>query len=446
MPNRIDDFLALTWDDLPIDVQHMAARCLLDLCATLVAGRATPLSDIIHDVAAVTYGGDDSTLLLDGRRVSAPGAALANAMTIDAMDIHDGYRSAKGHAGVNVFPAALAVGEMVGWDGQQFMAALVKGYEIALRAGRALHQTACDYHTSGAWGAIAAAAVTAYALDLSAEQTRHALGIAEYHGPRSQMMRCIDHPTMLKDGSGWGCMAGVMAGLLAQRDFTGAPALTVESDAVAHEWQHLGETWLMRDLYFKPYACCRWAQPAVEAVRSLTKAHQIQTHAIDRITVNTFEAATRLNVTQPNNTEEAQYSLPYPVAAALVHQQLDPIHVQEPFLSDAVILDLAARLELQVDQDLENRFPDEALAYVTLVLDDGKHLTSEIHGAKGDPSDPLADDELNEKFSRLCSPLLSEDRTEQLRKMCWQCDQLDSIAELVDLLEAPLNTHSESLL
>jgi 2-methylcitrate dehydratase PrpD len=441
LQRHIDEFMAMNWDDLPKDVQHMAARCLLDLCATLVAGRATLLSDIIYEITTATYGGDNSTLLLDGRRVSAPGAALASATTIDAMDIHDGYRSAKGHAGVNVFPAALAVGEMVGWDGQQFMAALVKGYEIALRAGRALHQTACDYHTSGAWGAIAAAAVTAQALDLSPEQTRHALGIAEYHGPRSQMMRCIDHPTMLKDGSGWGCMAGVMAGLLAQRNFTGAPALTVESEAVAQEWQNLGATWLMRDLYFKPYACCRWAQPAVEAARALTKAHQIQTHAIDRITVHTFEAATHLNVTRPQNTEEAQYSLPYPVAAALVHQQLDPIHVQEPFLSDAMTLDLAARLELRVDQDLEDRFPNEALAYVTLVLDDGQHLTSEIHGAKGDPDDPLDDSQLNKKFSRICIRLLSADRTEQLRDMCWKCNHLDSITELVDLLRGPLNTN-----
>jgi 2-methylcitrate dehydratase PrpD len=222
----------LTWAEVPSDVQHMAARCVLDLSATLVAGGATELSRIARDVAASVYGGDEATLLLDGRRTSAPGAALANGMTIDAIDMHDGYRPSKGHAGVNVFPAAL--GEVVGWCGEDFVTALVVGYEVALRAGVALHRTASDYHTSGAWGALGAAAVTARALGLDSAQTGHALGIAEYHGPRSQMMRCIDHPTMLKDGSGWGSMTGVLAGRLAA-GFTGAPALTVEDDAVASE-------------------------------------------------------------------------------------------------------------------------------------------------------------------------------------------------------------------
>ena len=258
----------LTWADIPLHVQHFAARCLLDLAGTLVAGHATDLSQIIRDVAAMAYGGTQATILMDGRSASLAGAALANGMTIDAMDMHDGYRPAKGHAGVNVFPAALAIGEQVGWSGEAFMTALVMGYEVAMRAAVALHSTVCDYHTSGAWGALGAAAVVARALQLTPEQTRHALGIAEYHGPRSQMMRCIDHPTMLKDGSGWGSMSGVMAGLMAAQNFTGAPALTAESEEVAHLWDDLGDNWLILQTYFKPYACCRWAQPIVEGRES----------------------------------------------------------------------------------------------------------------------------------------------------------------------------------
>ena len=87
------------------------------------------------------------------------------------------------------------------------------GYEIATRAGMALHATARDYHTSGAWNALGCAAIGARLLGLGADATRHALGIAEYHGPRSQIMRCIDHPTMVKDGSGFGALAGVSAAL-----------------------------------------------------------------------------------------------------------------------------------------------------------------------------------------------------------------------------------------
>ena len=91
------------------------------------------------------------------------------------------------------------------------------------------------------------------------EVLRQAFGIAEYHGPRSQMMREIDNPTMLHDGSGVGAMTGVSAALLAQRGFAGAPALTVEDPAVAEHWQDLGRFWTIEKNYIKPYPVCRWA-------------------------------------------------------------------------------------------------------------------------------------------------------------------------------------------
>jgi 2-methylcitrate dehydratase PrpD len=427
----------LTWRDIPPDVQHMAARCLLDLTATLVAGSVTEYSRIARDAAAAIYGGDDAILCCDGRRVSAAGAALANGMTIDAMDMHDGYRLTKGHAGVNVFPPALAAGDAAGWPGASFLTALVVGYEVALRAGVSLHQTACDYHTSGAWGALGAAAVTARALGLTADQTRHALGIAEYHGPRSPMMRCIDYPTMVKDGSGWGSMAGVVAAQLAARGFTGAPALTVEAPAIADHWRSLGSDWRMRGLYFKPYACCRWAQPAVEAARSLVGAGGVAPDGIHRIVVHTFEAAARLNVSRPRNTEQAQYSLPYPVAAVLTTGRLDPAQVLPPALSDEAILRLADRVEMLVDEELESRFPGQALARVDVHTVDGDILRSTVFGARGDPSNPLSDNELTDKFDRLTHPLLAEDRADALRAACWRCADLDDARALAALLAPP---------
>lgn len=436
--NRTVDFIhGLAWDDVPPDVQHMAVRCLLDLCGTLIAGRTTELSRIARDAAAAVFGGDEATLLLDGRRVSAPGAAMANGMTIDAMDIHDGYRLAKGHAGVNVFPAALAMGEAAGWPGKEFVAALVTGYEIALRAGVALHKTARDYHTSGAWGALGAAAVTARALKLNPAQTRNALGIAEYHGPRSPMMRCIDYPTMLKDGSGWGGMAGVLAGRLAAAGFTGAPALTVEGEDVADLWDDLGRTWRMRDLYFKPYACCRWAQPAIEGAQKLVEEHQIHPDEIDRIEVYTFRAAARLAVTRPADTEQAQYSLPYPLAAALIDGRLDAEQVTEPRIFDETITSLAEKVILVVDETLEERFPSEALARVVISGKDGKKFQSGVCGARGDPAGPLSDDEILLKFDRLAGAHLAGGRITAIRRVCWNCAGLADVKELAALLGPP---------
>ena len=222
-------------------------------------------------------------------------------MTIDSLDIHDGYTLTKGHAGAAVVPAVFAglgLGSQSPVNGEELMATLVIGYEVALRAGLALHATASDYHTSGAWNAL-----TSRRLGLDNERTRHALGIAEYHGPRSQMMRCIDYPTMVKDGSGWGAMAGVSAGLLARDGFTGAPAITVEGEQESGFWDGLGRRWLITEGYFKPHAVCRWAQPAIAGVLKLRDEHTFAPEQVRRIRVTTFHEAVRLASRRPANTE-----------------------------------------------------------------------------------------------------------------------------------------------
>ncbi|MFQ5923429.1 MAG: MmgE/PrpD family protein, partial [Anaerolineales bacterium] len=378
-------------------------------------------------------------LMLEGRRSSAAGAALANGMTIDSVDAHDGYRLAKGHAGAGVFPAALAAGELLDWSGTEFLTALVVGYEVALRAAQALHELASDYHSSGAWVALGSAAVMARALGFDEGTTRHALGIAEYHGPRSEMMRCIDHPTMLKDGSGWGSMTGVMAAELAAAGFTGAPAITVEQENERAIWEDLGSAWRVRELYFKPYPCCRWAHPAIDAALTLVSEHSISASEISAMEIYTFEEAAHLDHARPQNTEQAQYSLPFPVAAAIIHGNLNPSHVQHPGLIDERILELAEKVDIQVDADLDARFPAEALARMRLNTSDGRTLESGITAARGGSENPMDDDELIEKFQAAVSGSIAQERAQAIQSACWRCAQMESIHELVELLADPIS-------
>ena len=275
----------LCYDDLPDRVIRQAQRCLLDLIGTAAGGTVTDTSRLIRNHAARHFGagsGPGARLLFDGRRVSPPGAALAGGLMIDSLDCHDGHVLTKGHAGVAILPSLLALMDAEGdVSSHEFITALVLGYEISTRAGIALHATSCDFHSSGAWGAVGCAALGARWLKLNEAQTREALGIAEYHGPRSQIMRVVDHPTMVKDGSGWGAMAGLSAAYLAADGFTGAPALTCESDAVAGIWADVGSRWRILEQYFKAYPVCRWAQPAIEAALTLQRAHHLTMDAID---------------------------------------------------------------------------------------------------------------------------------------------------------------------
>lgn len=434
--------------DLPPQVRQMADLCLLDLIGSLCGGRQTRLAGIIRQHAVAAFGGDQASLLLDGRRVSAPGAALANGMSIDALDIHDSHRESLGHAGVHIFPTVLAVAEQRHAAGQpllsgaEFLAALVVGYDIAIRAGVMLHATACDYHTSGAWGAVSSAALYSRLHGLGAEQTRHALGIAEYHGPRSQMMRCIDHPTMLKDGSGWGAMAGVSAGMLAQTGFTGAPALTVEADEVAHGWQDLGQRWEIMAQGFKCHGVCWWAQPAIEATLALAREHSFTAADIAQIEVATFEKATRLNHPRPATSEQAQYSLPFPVAAALhkwlaggeAWYGLGPNQLLEDSLHNPQILDLAARVKLVEAPDLTAAFPGRFLARASITLRDGRTVRGSDTTFRGEQDFPLTEEELRTKYRWLAGSLLPPARVEAIEQAVFTLADAPTIEPLLTLL------------
>lgn len=401
----------LAFEDLPADVVAQAKRCLLDLIGVAVSGRQTELSRIVHDFSATQMGTavGGARLLFDGRRVSLTGAAYAGASTIDAFDAHDGHRLTKGHAGVAIFPALLAFAEQAqAMHGREFITCLVLGYEIATRAGMALHATACDYHTSGAWNALACAAIGARILRLDETATGHALGVAEYHGPRSQMMRCIDHPTMLKDGSGWGALAGVSAACLAADGFTGAPALLIEGEAEAPFWRDLGAQWEITRQYLKPYPVCRWAQPAMDATEALIKTRRIDHRNIAGIEIRTFEAAVRLGTRPPRTTEEAQYAIGFPVAAMAARGTFGAAELNDSGLRDAGIQAMLARVRLIEEPAFSGRFPAERLAVVEIMLRDGAKLVSPPTTSRGDPESPLLDDEIMRKFRRLADALANQ--------------------------------------
>ncbi len=183
----------LAFADLPDDVVAQATRCLLDLIGVAAAGSTTRAAAIASAYAATQLCARDheARLLFDGRRAGVAGAAFAGATTIDAIDAHDGHVLTKGHAGVAILPALLAlidggvgVPGAAPVDGREFITCLVLGYEVATRAGIALHCSVPDYHCSGAWNALGCAAVAARRLGFDAATTREALGIAEYFGPR----------------------------------------------------------------------------------------------------------------------------------------------------------------------------------------------------------------------------------------------------------------------
>lgn len=411
----------LGYEDLPEATREMAALLLLDTLGVAVAAQDLEAARIARETAVQLYGAGPGApkvrMLTDGRTVSVAGAAYAGATQVDNLDAHDGYNPAKGHVGAALIPALVSLAQTVpAISGREALALTAIGYEIGSRAGVVLHDTVSDYHTSGSWNALAVAAIGARLRGLSRAQLRQAIGIAEYHGPRSQMMREIDNPTMLHDGSGWGALGATSAVMLAEQGFTGAPAVTVEAPEVAGAWHDLGQTWLTEQQYIKPYPICRWAHAPIDAALTLRQKHGLSGEDVAAVEIVTFAESARLFAGMPESSPVAQYSLAFAVAMALVHGRVGVAEITGDSLGDPAAARLVAATSVQ-EADLYNaRFPAGRWGEVTLILKDGQRLESGATNARGGPDGPLRSAEIRDKFMDFAGPVIGRARAEALER------------------------------
>jgi len=441
--------MELGYDDLPEALLGVLRRSFMDTIGVAAVGSTTDLSALARKGAVALFGAGTAgpaRILFDGRTVSPAGAAMAGAFMVDSIDAHDGTSSNKGHAGSAIFPSLLAVADALRAggatiSGRDFAVWLAIAYEVSYRAGQVQHATCTDYHTSGAWTAVGVAAAVARMLGCGIDQIRHAAGIGEYHGPRSQMMRCIDFPTMLRDGVGWGAPSGVAGAYLARQGFTGAPALTCEGDDAAPYWADIGAGWrTVEHTHYKPYPCCRWAHPALDAVQALMAEHGLTAEAIAAVRIRTFHYATRLAGHEPKTLDELTYAIAFPVAAMIVRGCMGVAELTPETLSDPDILRISRATELIDDPHLTDISVGKRWAQVTLITTDGREFEDAPRTPRGDVDAPLSDAEILGKFTAFAEPVLGDARAARIAELSTGFDKLDAAAfgELLDLcLSAP---------
>ena len=421
------DFAAeLQFEALPEKVLKVLRRSLLDTIGVAAIGSQSKMARIGTRAARDMFGPtkiSSARCLFDGNVTSEAGAAMAGAISIDSVDAHDGTTPCKGHAGSAIFPALFALADGRSLMGQDLATYLALAYEVSYRAGLTQHDTCEDYHTSGAWTAVGVAAMTARVLGGTAEIIHEAAGIGEYHGPRSQMMRCIDYPTMVRDGVGWGSPTGVTAGYLAINHFTGAPALTCQGT----HWEELGDVWaLVRDTHYKPYPCCRWAHPSIDAAAELMSKHNLAHENIGSVEIKTFHNATRLAGHTPKNLDEFAYSIAFPVACMIVRGRVGVSELKNSAFHAADILRISTVIKLIDDPRLTQISDGKRWAQVSILMKDGKRYDAAPRTPRGDTDLPLSDAEISQKFHLFTDPILGVSRANKIETLCSKFDQLDA--------------------
>jgi 2-methylcitrate dehydratase PrpD len=417
---RLAAFVAtLADEDVPEAVRDRAGLVVADTIGAILGGS----SDTAVDALAARWTGDSgpSTVLgTVGGKTTPMRAAFLNGTAGTALELDEGHRFAGGHPAIHVLPALLAEAEADFGTGNEFVTALLAGYEVAARVGRACRPLADGYHPHGVWGAVGAAAAVARYRNEDAATVQTAMRIAANYAQHTRFDAATDGATVRNGFAGMSNLAGIVAADQAAADFTGladgvarhlAPA-TDQGLTTAAFVDDLGSRWEVTDGYFKRHAACRFTHPVIDALLDLL-ADGLAASDVSTVTVETYPAAAELDESRPRNPLQAKFSIPFAVATVLVRGHAG----KDAFAVDAIddqTLALATRVDVTVEPDLAARAPETRGARVTLELTDGTRLEREVPAARGGAQDPFSSNELRAKFDDLATPVVGSERANKL--------------------------------
>lgn len=428
---KIENYiLKTTWDTFPTEVKKRAVVCGIDLMIALLLGSKGKQYATGKKVASVIGSQGDIPVIGTDERFNLFGATLALGHASNSFDIDDGHNMIKGHPGTSFIAGILAASLEKDVDYKEFLTTLVIAYDVAVRSGLAMQHHYNYLHSTGAYGAVATAAGISRLLNLNEEQLNNALSISDFHAPLVPVMRAVEYPSMNKDGVPFGAITGVLSVIETLNGYSGKTHL-LELEEYKYLLETLGTDYEIMNLYFKPYTCCRWAHPPILASITLIKNHGIKTEDIERVEVKTFVAATRLSKIIPKSTDEAQYNISYPIAAAIIYEDLGFSQVIDENLGNADVLDMMKKIEFQVDEKLESAFPARRQCKVSIVLKNGNRFTSDTYEPIGEAKDNVDLDWITEKYFRITKPILNE--TAQQKIFALLTENLDSpVRKIID--------------
>ncbi len=409
---RLEAFLLDTqWEQLPEIVQQRLRGCMLDLLGALVAGSGSEQFQVGVRLAKKLFQSGNIPAIGTEETFSAVGAATAMGHSSNAYDIDDGHNLIRAHPGTSFIGGLLAAGYEKDVDAQEFLTALYVAYESTIRMGAAIMDYYQYAHSSGTFGAVGVVAGAGRMYGFTKEQMNNALSVAEFNAPLVPGIRSVEYPSMNKDGVPFGVMVGQLALQAGMCGFTGNKNL-LEAEEYRHYLDDLGENHEVMNLYFKPYPCCRWGHPAIDACLAVMQDNGVKAENIEKVYVETFFKATQLSKGIPASADEAQYNIAYPVASSIVNGGFSIAQVEQT--NDEAVHAMMEKLEFVCDEQLDAQFPAKRLCRVRMELKDGQTVVSGVHEPRGEAFENIGYDWLAEKFLRITGHKLSKAQQEEL--------------------------------
>jgi len=434
----------MKFNDLSDEVIDCAKYRFLDFISVACRGSIEDPSQTIYRFVREMETGEG---VIVGTREKAPYlySALANGTSSHSIEMDDVDNESSLHPGVVVFPSALATGEMAGASGKRFILAVVLGYEVMVRLGSALgpeNSYKRGFHPTGTCGTFGSSVASSKILGLQEEEILNAIGISGSQAAGS--MEYLAQGAWTKPfHAGWAAHSGMVAALLSRKGFKGPSSILEGRDGFLHAYsagadpsrvlEGIGSGFQILQTSVKIHACCRYMHSPIDAVLKIVKENNLRPEQVKKVKVGILRAGAPLiadpieSKYKPQSIVDAQFSMPFGAAAALLYGKAGLKEFQVSTIQSRPVREMMRKVECIVDPELDRTFPKQWRATAEILTKDEKRYTTTVEYPKGDPENPLLWEEMIERFHELTGQILKED---QRLKIVEAVKELDGVKDM----------------
>jgi 2-methylcitrate dehydratase len=173
------------------------------------------------------------------------------------------------------------------------------------------------------------------------------------------------------------------------------------------------------------------------AMMKTVKENKIKADNVKEIKVDVIARAADIlgdpHKYRPDSKETADHSLPYCMAVGLVDGMVTPLQFKEARVLDKSLIPIMDKVKVVANDEFEALFPKFQPSRVTITTNDGKEYSTRVDVPKGDPRDPMTEEEIAVKFTALGGDVIGKDQCEKLRHCIMDLENATKLDELLEL-------------
>lgn len=399
---------------IPETVMARARRSLLDYLAVTCAGAGFQKEKLQGYYSFAEPEKGLFKAIGTGKNLALKEAVFLNGLNGHALDFDDGTNSGIIHLGSPIFSLLLPLAQRHGTTLDQLLKAAIIGYEASYTMAVSIQpgHKALGYHATGTCGVLGATLAAAYMLGFTEEERFQAFATACVSA--SGMLKVLDDGSELKPYNvaktallSLASLQLAKAGFKGHEDplggYRGFLKMMTGNENTPIKSTLLNGTYAIMKSYTKPYASCRYTHPPIEAAIHLRNYYGIAMSDVQHMKVETYDLAVKgHDHTDIMGAYSAKMSIPYSTAVALIYGKAGLLEFRKEILEDQNVLALTKKIQVLEDGELSGIFPEKQSAIVTIMTKEGVY-SERVDFPKGEPENPLTDDEFRERYEALMS-------------------------------------------